>query len=128
MRPCSSLSTGDKAGSKAIETQRIAEVQGCAFSEQSDGSAASSTPSIIATRHICLKRYSQSAPADYVPGFGHLPSHSWTALYHGCVLSAGPATWNALPDNIRIVADPVNFRKLLKSYYLRIAFSVRWSV
>ena len=26
----------------------------------------------------------------------------------------GPATWNALPDNIRTVADPVKFRKLLK--------------
>jgi len=28
---------------------------------------------------------------------------------------AGPATWNALPDHIRTVADPVQFRKLLKS-------------
>ena len=25
---------------------------------------------------------------------------------------AGPATWNALPDHIRTVADPVKFRKL----------------
>jgi len=40
----------------------------------------------------------------------------------------GPATWNALPDNIRTVADPVNFRKLLKSYYFRIAFGVLWRV
>ena len=31
---------------------------------------------------------------------------------------AGPATWNALPDHIRTVADPVKFRKLLKSHYL----------
>ena len=30
---------------------------------------------------------------------------------------AGPATWNALPDHIRTVADPVKFRKLLKSHY-----------
>jgi len=30
---------------------------------------------------------------------------------------AGPATWNALPDHIRAVADPVKFRKLLKSHY-----------
>jgi len=37
---------------------------------------------------------------------------------------AGPATWNALPDNVRTVADPVNFRRLLKSHYFRIAFSV----
>jgi len=30
---------------------------------------------------------------------------------------AGPATWNTLPDNIRTVADPVKFRKLLKSRF-----------
>jgi len=30
---------------------------------------------------------------------------------------AGPATWNALPDHIHIVADPVKFQKLLKSHY-----------
>ena len=36
----SSLSTGDKAGFKAMETQRISDsdqVQDCALSEQSDG-------------------------------------------------------------------------------------------
>jgi len=37
---------------------------------------------------------------------------------------AGPVTWNALPDNVRTVANPVKFRKLLKSHYFRIAFSV----
>ena len=31
---------------------------------------------------------------------------------------ASPATWNALPGHIRTVADPVKFRKLLKSHYL----------
>ena len=31
---------------------------------------------------------------------------------------AGPVTWNALPDHIRTMAGPVNFRKLLKSHYL----------
>jgi len=30
---------------------------------------------------------------------------------------AGPATWNALPDHIRTVVDPVKFRKLLKTHY-----------
>ena len=30
---------------------------------------------------------------------------------------AGPATWNALPNHIRTVADPVKFQKLLKSLY-----------
>ena len=37
---------------------------------------------------------------------------------------AGPATWNAMPDHIRTVADPVKFRKLLKSHYLRQAFNI----
>jgi len=41
---------------------------------------------------------------------------------------AGPATWNALPDNVRTAADPVKFRKLLKSHYFRIVFSVCWTV
>ena len=27
---------------------------------------------------------SQSAPADHVPGYAHLPPHQWTTLYHGC--------------------------------------------
>jgi len=31
---------------------------------------------------------------------------------------AGPATWNALPDHIRTVADPVKFQKLLKLHFL----------
>ena len=37
---------------------------------------------------------------------------------------AGPVTWNALPDHIHTVADPVNFRRLLKTHYFTIAFSV----
>ena len=37
---------------------------------------------------------------------------------------AGPATSNALPDNVRTVTDPVKFRKLLKSHYFRTTFSV----
>jgi len=37
---------------------------------------------------------------------------------------AGPATWNALPDHMRTVADPVKFRKLLKSLYFSQAFNI----
>ena len=37
---------------------------------------------------------------------------------------AGPATWNVLPDHIRTVADPVKFRKLLKSHYFSQAFNI----
>jgi len=36
---------------------------------------------------------------------------------------AGPATWNALPDHIHTVADPVKFRKLLKSHFFSQAFN-----
>jgi len=37
---------------------------------------------------------------------------------------AGPATWNALSDHIRTVADPVKFRKLLKSHYFSQAVNI----
>jgi len=37
---------------------------------------------------------------------------------------AGPATWNALLNHIRTVADPVKFRKLLKSHYFSQAFNI----
>jgi len=37
---------------------------------------------------------------------------------------AGPATWHALPDHIRTVADPVKIRKLLKSLYFSQAFNI----
>ena len=37
---------------------------------------------------------------------------------------AGPATWNALPDHIRTVADLVEFRKLLKSHHFSQAFNI----
>ena len=46
-----------------------------------------------------------------------------------CAFShAGPAIWNALPDNIRAVADPVRFRKLLKSHYYSVAFDICLSI
>jgi len=35
----------------------------------------------------------------------------------GAFSHVGPATWNTLPDHIRTVADPVKFRKLLKSLF-----------
>jgi len=35
---------------------------------------------------------------------------------------ADPATWNALPDHIRTVADPVKFQKLLKSHHFSQVF------
>ena len=41
-------------------------------------------------------------------------------------LRAGPAIWKALPDNIHTVADPVKFRKLLKSHCFIPAFNSCW--
>ena len=38
---------------------------------------------------------------------------------------AGPATWDALPDHMRTVDDPANFRKLLKSHYFSQRFNIR---
>ena len=40
------------------------------------------------------------------------------------VSHVGPATWNALPDHIHTVADPVKFRKLLKSHCFSQAFNI----
>ena len=40
------------------------------------------------------------------------------------VRRAGVLTWNALPDHIRTVADPVKFRELLKSHYFSQAFNI----
>ena len=39
---------------------------------------------------------------------------------------ADPATWNALPNHICAVADPVKFQKLLKSHYISQAFNICW--
>jgi len=46
--------------------------------------------------------------------------HIWAFSY------AGPLTWNALPDNIRFVADPSKFQTLLKSHYFTAAFNICW--
>jgi len=43
---------------------------------------------------------------------------------HRAFSHAGPAAWNALPDHIRTVADPVKFRKLLKLHYFSQAFNI----
>jgi len=37
---------------------------------------------------------------------------------------AGPAHWNALPQDIRTVADQVRFQQLLKSHYYSITFNI----
>ena len=68
--------------------------------------ASSTTSTTVAARRIWWKQFSQ---------FGE------RAFSH-----AGPATWNALPDHIRTVADSVKFRKLLKSLYFSQAFNIWW--
>jgi len=39
---------------------------------------------------------------------------------------AGPAAWNALPENIRANQDCDVFRKQLKTYFSTLAFNVHW--
>ena len=39
---------------------------------------------------------------------------------------AGPATWNALPEDMRAVSDSVLFRKRLKTHLFSLAFNVCW--
>ena len=46
--------------------------------------------------------------------FVHLPPHYSIPPLRTRFTHAGTATWNALPDNIRTVADPARFRKLWK--------------
>jgi len=38
---------------------------------------------------------------------------------------AGPAAWNALPENIHANQDREVFRKQLKTYFFTLAFNVR---
>ena len=38
---------------------------------------------------------------------------------------AGPAAWNALPEDIRSNGDRVAFRKQLKTHFFSLAFNVR---
>jgi len=54
----------------------------------------------------------------------HLHVFAFTKFGERAFSRAGPATWNALPDHIRTVADPVKFRKLLKSHFLSQAFNI----
>ena len=79
---------------------------------------AAATPSLRHCRSRCgLRSYSTSS-MDY-----SLPRLR-TKFGERAFSHAGPATWNALPDHIRAVADPVKFRKLLKSHYFSQAFNI----
>ena len=63
---------------------------------------------------------------------GNVISAGWqvtlcvTAAAHEVRRAERSATWNALPDHIRAVADPVKFRKLLKSHYFSQDFNICW--
>jgi len=37
---------------------------------------------------------------------------------------AGPAAWNALPEDLCAVVDPVKFGKQLKAHYFSLSFNV----
>ena len=79
---------------------------------------AAATPSLRHSRSRCGLRSSSTSSMDYF-----LPRLR-TKFGERAFSHAGPATWNALPDHIRTVADPVKFRKLLKSHYFSQAFNI----
>jgi len=68
--------------------------------------------SVGASRSRCGLRSSSTLSMDYSLSRLH------TKFGERAFSHAGPATWNALPDHICTVADPVQFRKLLKSHYI----------
>jgi len=74
--------------------------------------------SVGASRSRCGLRSSSTSSMDY-----SLPRLR-TKFGERAFSYAGPATWNALPDHIRTVADPVKFRKLLKSHYFSQAVNI----
>ena len=74
--------------------------------------------SVGASRSRCGLRSSSTSSMDYSP------PRLRTKFGERAFSHAVPATWNALPDHIRTVADPVKFRKLLKSRHLSQAFNI----
>ena len=53
--------------------------------------------------HDCANLLSsQSASADHVLGYAHLPPHRWTTLYHGCAqsLASGRSHMRVLPPGM----------------------------
>ena len=74
--------------------------------------------SVGASRSRCRLRSSSTSSMDY-----SLPRLR-TKFGERAFSHAGPATWNALPDHFRTVADHVKFRILLKSHYFSQAFNI----
>ena len=74
--------------------------------------------SVGASRSRSGLHSSSTSSMDYSLPRLHMKFGEW-AFSH-----AGPATWNALPENIRTEADRVKFRKLLKSLYCSQAFKI----
>ena len=71
---------------------------------------------------VCLKAWHQIPTAQtfdtgYSTSIIHKAVRTFRHMSERAFSRVGPATWNALPDHIRTVADPVKFRKLLKSHY-----------
>jgi len=76
--------------------------------------------SVGASRSRSMLRSSSTSSRDY-----SLPRLR-TKFSERAFSHAGHATWNALPVHIRTVADPVKFRKLLKSLCFNQAFNICW--
>ena len=71
--------------------------------------------------------------SDHVPGYAHFPPDPdllFTTAAHEVrrvgVLTCGSCHLERSAQHIRTVADPVKFRKLLKSLYFTQAFNICW--
>ena len=102
--------------------RQLGRMQVCT-SLQTDNHA--STPPLIFYRPDALPA-AQPTASKHLGSKAHLPPHRWTTLPRlrtkfgeRAFSHAGPATWN----HIRTVADPVTFRKLLKSHCFSQAFN-----
>ena len=90
----------------------------CGKRNNSSNYSAPIVQSVGASRSRCGLRSSSTSSLDYCLPRLRTKFGEW-AFSH-----AGPATWNALPDHIRTVADLAKFRKLLKSHYFSQAFNI----
>ena len=73
---------------------------------------------VLSIHIIGLRRSSKNH--CFVPGLSQCEVWTVHAFSH-----AGPAVWNALPEDIRANHDRAVFRKQLKTHFFTLAFNVR---
>jgi len=103
-------------------------VQSVGDSRSRFGLCSSSTSSMNLTGSATVRMWSGRAfqvagPACENARSPNFVRSSGTKFGERAFSHAGPATWNALPDHVRTVADPVKFRKLLIPHYFSQGFN-----